>query len=132
LGRGRSKGRCYAAFVSRVVAFVDDLLFLSRIRAAAGAGVEVLSVRSVEALVAECRSAPVALVLVDLDSPRLSGIAALEALTAEPAGKPVSVGFFSHVSPERARQALAAGCDRVLPRSLFVIELKALLAGSAG
>jgi CheY-like chemotaxis protein len=115
--------------MDRVVALVDDLMFLSRIREAARAhGLEVTGVRTVTDLLAACRDVP-RLVIMDLDRARPPASEALEALRAEPAlsGLPV-VGFFSHVHPERARQAREAGCTRALPRSAFVQELDALLA----
>jgi CheY-like chemotaxis protein len=112
-----------------VIAFVDDLMFLSRIREAArGTGVEVRSLRRVPELL-EALQAPARLVLMDLDSPRLASHEALIALRADPRAAQVPVvGFFSHVHVERARVARAAGCARVLPRSAFVQELPSLLA----
>lgn len=111
-----------------VVAFMDDLMFLSRIReAAAASGLEVRGVRRVPDLVAACRSSPL-VVFVDLDSQRLPAAEALAALKADPALAAVPVvGFFSHVNVERARQAQTEGCTRVLARSAFVQELGGLL-----
>ena len=110
-----------------VIAFMDDLMFLSRIRAAAAAqGIPVTAVRAVPALVAACGQGA-RLVLVDLDS-RLPAVEAIAAVKAEPglAELPV-VGFFSHVEVERAREARAAGCTWALPRSAFVRQLEGLL-----
>jgi CheY-like chemotaxis protein len=116
--------------MDRVVALVDDLMFLSRIREAARArGLEVTGVRTVTDLLAACRDVP-RLVIMDLDRDRPPE--ALGALRAVPALSSVPVvGFFSHVHPERARQAREAGCTRALPRSAFVQELDALLAPPA-
>jgi CheY-like chemotaxis protein len=114
--------------VPAIVAFVDDLLFLSRIREAAkGPGAEVRAARTVEQLLMATTGSR--LVLVDLDSPRLPTVAALAALKADPelAQLPV-VGFFSHVHAERAESARQAGVGTVLPRSAFVQALPALLA----
>jgi DNA-binding NtrC family response regulator len=112
--------------VAHVVAFVDDLMFLSRIREAASRQqVEVQSARKVPQLLAACAEGA-RLVILDLDSPRLDTAAALAALQSEHAALPV-VGFFSHVDVEKARRAQAAGCGRVLPRSTFVQKLDALL-----
>ena len=125
------------ADVPVVVALVDDLMFLSRIREAAkGAAVEVKAVRTAADAVRAARDGA-RLVILDLDSPRLPAAATLATLRAEAAlvGLPV-VGFFSHVQAERGREALAAGCTTVLPRSAFVQKLEGLLAeagrGSAG
>jgi CheY-like chemotaxis protein len=112
-----------------VIAFMDDLMFLSRVREAARAqGLEFRGVRTLSELREAC-SPPPRLVLMDLDSPRLPATQALAALRADPslAGVPV-VGFFSHVHAERARAAQAAGCTRVLARSAFVQKLPELLA----
>jgi CheY-like chemotaxis protein len=110
-----------------VVAFMDDLMFLSRIRAAAaGQGIPVTAVRTVPDLLAACRQGA-HLVLADLDSrlPALDAIAAVKA-EGDLAAVPV-VGFFSHVHAERAEAARAAGCTWALPRSAFVRQLEGML-----
>jgi len=116
----------------QVLALMDDLLFLSRVREAArGAGVEVRPVRQPAQLVEGVRDGG-RLVLVDADSPRLPWADALAALKAEGLLDAVPVvAFFSHAHADRAETARAAGCDPVLPRSAFVRELPALLAASA-
>jgi CheY-like chemotaxis protein len=113
--------------VPTVVAFMDDLLFLSRIREAAKAlNVEVRSARKVDQLVAAAAGSR--LVLMDLDSTRLPTPEGLKALRSDPSLALVPVvGFFSHVHPERAQEARARGVVRVLPRSAFVQELPGLL-----
>jgi len=125
------------ADVPVVVALVDDLMFLSRIREAArGAPVEVKAVRTTADTVAAARGGA-RLVIMDLDSARLPSAATLAALRADPALASLEVvGFFSHVQAERGREAVAAGCTTVLPRSAFVQRLEGLLAeagrGGAG
>jgi len=114
--------------MAAVIAVVDDLMFLSRVREAA---------RPHDLSVTAVRRPPnsadpdVRLVLVDLDRfghsdtlARLRGVPGLE-------GTPV-VGFLSHVNAERAREAREAGLARVLARSAFVRELPALMAAAAG
>jgi CheY-like chemotaxis protein len=115
-----------------VIALVDDLMFLSRIREAArGAGASILSARTGADLVAAARDGG-RLVLVDADSARLPWAQAVSALRAEPAlaGLPV-LAFLSHVNAERAEAARAAGCTRVLARGAFVRELPQLVAAAA-
>jgi DNA-binding NtrC family response regulator len=117
--------------MAAVVAFVDDLMFLSRIREAASRQqVEVQSARKVPQLL-EAVGAGARLVILDLDSPRLDTAGALLALRTEHSALPV-IGFFSHVDVDKARVAQAAGCQRVLPRSAFVQKLDALLAEVKG
>lgn len=114
--------------MERVIALVDDLMFLSRIREAArAAALEVTAVRTVADLLAACRDPP-RLVIVDLDRSRPPASEALAALRADAAlAKLPVVGFFSHVHAERGRQAREAGCTRALPRSAFVEQLAELL-----
>jgi DNA-binding NarL/FixJ family response regulator len=112
-----------------LVVLEDDLLFLSRIREAAGA-TPVKVVRSAAALVEACRQQPGALVLADLDSPRLEAVAGDPCPARDPAlaRQPV-IGFFSHVHAQRGREAQAAGATRVLARGAFAQALPELLAG---
>jgi hypothetical protein len=113
--------------MSAVVVFMDDLMFLSRIRSAAAAqGIPVVSVRNVPDLV-EAGNRGARLVLVDLDS-RLPVIEAIAAVKGDAglAALPV-IGFFSHVHAERGHEARAAGCTWALPRSAFVRQLEGLL-----
>ncbi len=115
--------------MSQVMALVDDLMFLSRIREAArGGGAVVRAARGVPDLVAGAREGA-RLVLVDADSARIPWADAVRALRSEApfASLPV-VAFVSHVHPERAEAARAAGCSRVLARGAFVQELPRLLA----
>lgn len=116
--------------VVTIIALVDDLMFLSRIREAAGVGAEIKTVRNASALIEACRAGH-ALVLADLDSERLRSADAIRALRADPAGGAVTViGFFSHVNTAIADEAKAAGATRVMPRGAFVRELGALVAAA--
>ena len=111
-----------------VVAVVDDLMFLSRIREAAKRqGVEVRAVRTAADALAACRDGA-RLVIADLDSLRLPVLEAISAIAGDPALPAVAlVGFYSHVETDRAREARAAGCRLTLPRSAFVRQLDDLL-----
>ena len=89
-----------------VIAPVDDLMFLSRIREAAkGHALEVKPARTAADALAGAR-AGARPAIRDLDSPRLPVAATLAELRGEPslAGLPV-VGFFSHVEAQRGREA---------------------------
>jgi hypothetical protein len=110
----------------QVVAIIDDLMFLSRVREAArGLDLEIKAVRRPEAE----SLADAHLVLVDLDR---FGDAEVLARVRSALGERSLVGFLSHVQADRARLAREAGCTRVLARSAFVQELPALLSAAAG
>jgi CheY-like chemotaxis protein len=113
----------------QLVALMDDILFLSRIREAArGSGVAVRSVRDKVELLAAARE-DTRLVVVDADSVRVPWPEALAALRAEPSlGEIPIVAFVSHVRPDLALRARESGAARVLARSAFVRELPELVA----
>jgi len=113
----------------QLVALMDDILFLSRIREAArGSGVAVKSVRDKAELLAAARE-DTRLVVVDADSVRVPWPDALAALRAEPSlGEIPIVAFVSHVRPDLALTARQSGASRVLARSAFVRELPELVA----
>jgi CheY-like chemotaxis protein len=118
--------------MSPVLAVVDDLMFLSRIREAArGAGLGVRAVRTAPELVGAARDGA-RIVLVDADSGRLPWAEAVRALRADHSGGRVPVvAFLSHVHAERADEARAAGCSRVLARGAFVAELPGIMTTAA-
>src|SRR6266536_3829258 len=75
----------YTPAVASVIALVDDLMFLSRVREAArSAALEVRTVRTTADLL-EAARAGAALLVVDLDSRRLPWAEALASLRADPA-----------------------------------------------
>ena len=118
--------------MSWVLAYVDDLMFLSRIREAAP-GVAVRTARDAAGVRRALAAGAPSLVLADLDSVRLAAAATLGALREEPGlGAVPFVGFVSHVDVARAREAQQAGFTRVLARCAFVKELPDLLQSAAG
>jgi len=112
-----------------VLAGVDDLLFSSKVAAAAkAAGVEVRFARSLEALVDAARAGSPRLVILDLNSARVRPLEAVAAMKAEPALAAIpTVGFVSHVQADLIARAREAGVDQVLARSAFVAQLPQLL-----
>jgi CheY-like chemotaxis protein len=117
--------------VASLIALVEDLMFLSRVREAArGTGLEVRVARKT-ADVLEAARAGAALLVVDLDSRRLPWGEAVTSLRSDPAlGSLPVVGFLSHVNAEAAQAARAAGCTQVLARSAFVQELPGILVAA--
>jgi CheY-like chemotaxis protein len=136
-----SSGRMYGAMLAEgesapkgdgvaatVVALVEDLIFLSRIRETAkavGATVETGDTTNCLASIAKARPQAI---LLDLNSARLSAVDCVRALKADPATRQIPiVGFVSHVQSDLIAAARAAGCDLVLARSAFSRQLPDLL-----
>ena len=109
---------------------VDDMFFASKINAAAaGAGRQIVRVKSREQL-EQLAANPPSMVIVDLNSDRIDPIEAIQflKLTRELSPVPI-VGFVSHVQTELIRNAQAAGCDYVVPRSAFNQFLNEIVSG---
>lgn len=118
--------------MTRIVAFVPDLMDRSKVASAAGDRVrfvgragelagEVAGVEGDASGVGET----VDLVVVDLGRPGVpEALAALQVLDR----RPHIVGFGSHVDRDTLAAARQAGCDEVLARSEFFASLADLLA----
>jgi CheY-like chemotaxis protein len=113
-----------------IVALVDDLMFRSRIQAAArGVGVDVRFVTTPDAAVRLIQDHAPALVLADLNAARIAPLQVVAELKADPALAATRiVGFVSHVDADTIAAARQAGVDEVLARSAFVLRLPELLA----
>jgi len=114
-----------------IIAVVDDMFFASKIRAVAEAmEVQISFPRSQEALMEKAREARPRLILVDLHNQKVDAVALAKDLKSDERLREVPlVGFFSHVQTELRRNALDAGFDQVLPRSVFSKDLKNILTG---
>ena len=114
-----------------VIAAVDDMMFASKIRAAAEhLDVNVRFVRNVQAALTAAKESAPDLFIVDLQSQRLDPfefareLRAMKELQAIP-----MLGFFSHVMTEIRERAIEAGYNQVVPRSVFSSKLREILAG---
>lgn len=116
-----------------ILAVLDDLLFTSKIRAAAtGVGVAVSFARSRDAALRAVREHAPALVILDLDNPRTDPVGIVAALKGDEATRHVpTLCFVSHVHASLIDSARAAGADDVMARSAFTQRLPELL-GRAG
>jgi len=112
-----------------VISVVDDMFFASKIRAVAeAAGVEISFPRSVEAVVSKARETKPGLIVVDLHNQRIDPVALAQALKSDEELSNIKLlGFFSHVQTELKKNALSAGFDEVIPRSVFARDLEELL-----
>lgn len=109
-----------------VLLLTTDLLLASRIQtAAAGAGVSLQSVLSVDQLAMIWRTAPVTGLLLDLEHP---GLHLNELLPRIPRRDQYwVVAYGPHVHQQRLDAARAAGCDEVLSRSRLDRDLPDVL-----
>ena len=108
-----------------LVAVISDLMFQSRVRAPAGALGYDVRVADSAAAVRDALAADARLVVLDL---HVSGIDWRDAVAAaKEHGVPV-LAFGRHTEAALLREARAAGCDRVVPRSQFAEELTAMLS----
>ncbi len=117
-----------------VIVAVDDMLFAAKIRETAKAlGMVVVHFpRTLEALVSLAGDELPDLFVVDLHNARLDPIALATQLKSNEILKAARLlGFFSHVNVDLQRQAIQAGYDEVLPRSLFARDLASILAGKS-
>jgi CheY-like chemotaxis protein len=112
-----------------IIAVVDDMFFASKIRAVAEAvGAEISFPRSREALVQQARETKPQLIVVDLHNQKIdSNVLARELKSDEQLRDIRLLGFFSHVQTELQRNAMAAGFDQVIPRSVFARDLGKIL-----
>jgi DNA-binding NarL/FixJ family response regulator len=118
-----------------VLVAVDDLLFSSKIRAAAKhAGVELTFARTPAEILERARSGRPALAIFDLDSAKTDPVATIAALKTDPDLASIrTLAFASHVHTALIGAAREAGAEQVLPRSAFASNLADILqsAGTA-
>jgi CheY-like chemotaxis protein len=114
--------------VARVAALIPDLLFGSKVRGVlAQGGHDVALVPSQTATLEDV--AGVDVVVVDLASPEVDGVALLERLRAAGALDGVrTLATYSHVDADMRRRGLEAGFDAVVPRSRLMREGAAVLS----
>jgi CheY-like chemotaxis protein len=112
----------------RVLAGVSDLMFVSKISAAARqVGCPVEFFRQPDKL-KEAIPAEPCIVIVDLNEKGLDPVALIANLKAAPETRHAQViAYLSHVQHELKREAEKAGADLVLPRSTFSQNLYDLL-----
>jgi CheY-like chemotaxis protein len=115
-----------------ILAAVDDLMFTSKISAAAkGVGTEIVFVRSPDELIAKARASTPRLIIFDLNSRKLQPTDIIARLKADPTLASIhTLGFVSHVDSAAIAQARSAGIDAVLARSAFSARLPEILAGA--
>ena len=113
-----------------IIAVVDDMFFAAKIRAVAEAvGSEISFPRNSEALLQKAREAKPKLIIVDLHNQKIEPAALAGELKADEELREIPLlGFFSHVQTELQRNAISAGFDQVIPRSVFARDLPKILS----
>jgi len=110
-------------------AIVDDMFFASKIRGTAEAlSIGISFPRTMEVIREKLRNEKPDLVIIDLHNQRVDPLNVVKELKAHQQTITV-MGFFSHVETELQRNALAAGFDTVIPRSVFARDLAEILKG---
>ncbi len=118
-----------------ILAVVDDLFFLAKIQEAArrvGIPVEQVDAGKAQERLGQSR---VRAVILDLNHRSGAALDVLKNLKGDASTRHVPViGFVSHVQGDLVAAARAAGCDQVLARSAFSVQLPELLEklGSQG
>jgi DNA-binding NarL/FixJ family response regulator len=112
-----------------ILAAVDDLMFASKISAAARQlGVEVIFARSPDEVLRQARALRPPLAIFDLNSTRTEPLATISAIKADANLSGIrTIGFVSHVQTALIEEARQAGVDEVMARSAFSAKLGEIL-----
>ncbi len=113
-----------------VLGVLSDLFFGIKVaEAAKRAGGRMRMVKSEKEFLSLAGAGP-AMIVFDLQQANPEPARLLRALKANPALASIpTLAYFSHVQEEQRRDALAAGCDLVLPRSVFTQRVEELVGG---
>lgn len=107
----------------------DDLMDASKtIAFARAAGVSVIQVKTVEALLQTAEQQSPSCVILDLQCPGLS-VAELLRRLKKGDRPPRVIAYGSHVDAARLKAAREAGCDEVMPRSQYFESIPGIVEG---
>jgi PleD family two-component response regulator len=111
-----------------ILAVVTDLFFSAKINEAAKrAGVTLKYVTTEKDLLEKAKADPV-LIIFDLNFEAVRPIESIRKLKGTDELKHISIlGYLSHVQTDLQRLAQEAGCDTVMPRSAFSMNLGQIL-----
>lgn len=113
----------------KIVAVLDDLFFSSKIREAAKTlDIDLEFVKNPDGFKEKISSEKPSLIIFDLNSRAGSPLEIIKSIKSSSELKQIPViGFLSHVQIELKKEADRAGCDLVIPRSRFSIDLREIL-----
>ena len=120
-------------FGKTVLAAVNDLMFQVKISGAAKhAGVTLKYVTTEKDLFEKAAAGPV-LIIFDLTFEAVRPVESIRKLKGTGALKHISLlGYLPHVQTDLQKLAQEAGCDAVMPRSAFSLNLSQILMQHAG
>ena len=118
--------------MSKIIVVIDDMFFASKVNAVAQqVGAEVVYAKTPDDILTKAQSEHPSLIIFDLNSLRSKPVETIKTIKDNDELKAIPVlGFLSHVQIDLQQQAIAAGCDRVIPRSAFSQNLPAILSGT--
>lgn len=125
---GASNGNGNGSLSRRILVAVDDLFFLAKIQETARQlKVPIDLAKTDKELLEKAEPAP-ALIILDLNSVALKPIPTITKIRhkAELKKTPL-IGFLNHLQAELKLKAQEAGCNLVMPRSAFSVNLPSLL-----
>jgi len=107
-----------------ILAVVNDIFFQAKISGAAKqAGVTLKYVTTEKDLLEKAGTNP-ALIVFDLNFAAVEPVRLIEKLKSDPTLKQIRLlGYLSHVQTDLQSAAISAGCDEVMPRSAFSMNL---------
>jgi PleD family two-component response regulator len=113
-----------------ILAILDDLMFTSKIKTAAGQlAAPVTFARSKADALSGMQTSRPSLVILDLNNPRTDPLGIVAAMKADPALADVpTIGFASHVQTDVIEAARRAGVAEVMARSAFTQKLPEILS----
>lgn len=117
----------------RVLAAVTDLFFSVKLtEAAKRAGMSLEFVKEPEALLEKAGQKP-SLIIFDLNLESIDPVGLITQLKASPETRGISlIGYLSHIQAELKQRAQGAGCDMVLARSAFSLNMPLIFKRHAG
>ena len=112
----------------KAIAVVEDLFFTVKILdSAKRAGLAIEFVKSQVDALEKAKEHP-ALIVIDLNFSSVDPLALISSLKAEELTKRIPlIGYVSHVQGELKVAAQQAGCNQVMPRSAFSLNLQQIL-----
>jgi CheY-like chemotaxis protein len=116
--------------MDKVLAVMSDLFFSAKIHdAAKKLGASAVFVKDKPTALEQLKLNP-PVVIFDLNCVSAEPLALIRAMKQDPATAAIPViGFVSHIQTDLKREAQEAGCDTVVPRSVFDRDLPMLLGG---